>query len=112
MKKLVLTTMIAIIALLAFAHPAGTQTLRFDPKTDYLYVNFDHSVKSATDHFIQSAIVQINGKNAVTQLMKSQDSTAGGALVYKLTGAKKGDKITVTTECNKGGKKVTSIVVP
>jgi len=112
MKKIILLSLLTLISALALAHPAGAQNLRWDAKTNYLYVSYDHSVKNPADHFIQSVVIQVNGKTIITQLLTLQDTNQGGALVFKLPGMKKNDKIVMVSDCNKGGKKTSSIKVP
>jgi len=105
MKQIIMIIVISALAVGLFAHPASNVTLGYDAKTQLLTVNFDHSVKNSADHFISKVVVSVGGKAVITQNLTSQESAAGGNLVYKLPNLKTGSLIEVSTECNKVGKK-------
>ncbi len=111
MKKVIITLAVMLISLGLFAHSASTVKLRFDIKTKLLYVNFEHGVKNVSEHFISNIDVKVNDKLVVTHKVLVQDKLTGGAVVYKIAGLNPGDKIMVTTECNKGGKQSGSTTV-
>lgn len=111
MKKIIIILFVLALSMGLFAHSASTVKLRYDVKTKLLYVNFEHGVKNAQDHFISNVDIKVNDKPLVTQKALEQDKLTGGAFVYKIAGLKAGDKIMVTTECNKGGKQSGSTTV-
>jgi hypothetical protein len=94
-----------------YSHPASNLAVSFDKSTSILKVEFTHKVSDANAHFIDNIQVMINGKSAVIQVLNSQESKESGAVIYKLSDAKSGDKITVTVNCNKGGKKSETITI-
>lgn len=104
---LIMLSMMAVI----FAHPAADIKATFDLAKGSLVVTYDHKVKSANDHFIYDVKVLLNKKEIINQNLSLQDALTGGTVYYKIAEAKVGDKITVITECNKGGKKSTVIEV-
>jgi hypothetical protein len=113
MKHILLIALFLTLALSqAFAHAASSVSASYDAKTSLLTVNFSHKVSNAADHFINSITVQTNGKEAVKQTLTRQESAEGGSLSYKLIGLAKGDKITVTSVCNKTGNKSATITIP
>jgi len=113
MKKHILILICLSLALgLLFAHPAGKVSAAYDAKTQILKIDYDHKVSSAKDHFIYNITVQVNGKKTIEQVIFIQDNENGGSYSYKMLGLKKGDKINVITDCNKGGKKSSAITVP
>jgi len=111
MKPTMIIIIMLFITALAFAHPAGKVSSSYDAKTQLLTVTYEHKVRDAADHFINAIFVQVNGKEAIRQNVSRQESLEGGSFIYKLISLKKGDKITVITECNKGGKKNHSLTI-
>ncbi len=111
-KHLILFVLLIATVISIYAHPAGNVTAEYDAKTQLLTVNFVHKVRDAVDHYIANTTVQVNGKKAIEQILPKQESTDGGSLVYKLADLKKGDKVSVITDCNKGGKKTVTITIP
>ncbi len=113
MKKYILITL-AILFLgmtVLSAHPASLLNVTFDKDKDNLIVSFVHKVKTPQDHFIHHITVQLNKKDIISQNTFSQDTTDGGTIYYKVIDAKVGDKISVTVDCNKSGKKSETILV-
>jgi hypothetical protein len=110
MRNLLLLIILCFAAGL-IAHPASNVTLTFDSETKILDVNFDHKVSDAEKHFIFEIKVYLNKDVIIEQELFSQDGTESGSLVYKINDAKIGDKIKVTTNCNKTGKKSDEITV-
>ena len=111
MNRLIIILIFVLGISLAFAHPAGDVTGKYDAKTQLLEVSYAHQVKDATDHYISSVTVLVNGKNVITHNLSLQESAEGGTLIYKLPALKVGDKISVNTECSKGGKKSTNLSI-
>ncbi|MDZ4122516.1 MAG: hypothetical protein U1C33_08845 [Candidatus Cloacimonadaceae bacterium] len=104
--------LLGILGISLYAHPANKVTASYDAKTALLTVEFEHKVSNATDHFVYNITIQLNGKKTIEQVLTLQESTDGGSFVYKIPGLKKGDKINVVSDCNKGGKKSTTITIP
>jgi len=105
MKNATLTLLLMLVALGLFAHPASDVTLNYDAKTMLLTVTYDHTVKNPADHYIESVVIKVNGKEIITQNLPAQEAASGGALVYKMIGVKSGALIEATVTCNKTGKK-------
>lgn len=112
MKKIALILVLCAIAGILLAHPASKVMLAFDAETSELTVTFNHKVRDAEDHFIYEVTVFLNNKEIIQQKLSSQDTTSEGKLIYRITDAKTGDVIKVTTACNKSGKKSQTITVP
>jgi hypothetical protein len=110
-KQLLIGIVLVLLILGLQAHPAGNVKAEYDAETQLLSVNFAHKVRDAADHFIVNIVVQVNGKKAIEQVLSRQENPDGGSLVYKLVGIKKGDKISVVTDCNKGGKRTANITL-
>ncbi|MDD2230318.1 MAG: hypothetical protein PHY48_13005 [Candidatus Cloacimonetes bacterium] len=105
MKRAIFTVLLMLAALGLFAHPANDVSLTYDAKTMLLTVTYEHTVKNPADHYVESVLIKINGKDVISQSLPMQESTGGGSLVYKLIGVKAGALIEATVTCNKGGKK-------
>lgn len=113
MRKMIFIAMLMMLATIALmAHPAGKVNVSWDAKTQSLGVDFEHKVRDAADHFVYNITIQVNGKKALEQILPLQESGDGGSFVYKMPGLKKGDKVNVVTDCNKGGKKSATITIP
>lgn len=111
MKKIVIILAIMLVSMGLLAHSASTVKLRYDVKHKLLYVNFEHGVKNVAEHYISSIDVKVNNQPVISQKVLVQDKLTGGAAVFKIAGLVTGDKIMVSTECNKGGKQSGSVVV-
>ena len=111
-KTLFVIVFAALIVAGLWAHPANKVTATFNAETSILTVNFEHKVNNTADHFVYSILIQLNGKKAVEQIISVQETAEGGTFVYKMPGLKKGDKINVVTDCNKGGKRSATITIP
>lgn len=111
MKHLLLLALFLLAGFNLLAHPAGNVTLQYDATTKLVSVGFEHGVKSALDHFIDSVTLKLNGKTIVTQNMSIQETLAGGSYTYKVLNLKKGDSLEAITNCNKGGKKSAKITL-
>ncbi len=111
MKHIIIISLMLLALSLGFAHPAGKVSAAYDAKTNILSVDFNHKVNNAADHYIQTVIVSLGGKEVIRQTITQQENAEGGSLVYKPS-SQKGDMISIQTECNKGGKKSTTITIP
>jgi len=108
----VLILVITLLGVLVLnAHPASEVKAVFEKNSSILKVDFTHKVKDEAEHFIFNIEVNLNGKKAVKQELWRQDSKEGGSVIYKIVDAKIGDKIQISTECNKGGKKSETISI-
>lgn len=106
MKIITFATLIVIIGFIPLsAHPASQVTLSYDQETQILRVDFEHKVSNALVHFINKIEVKLNDNIIIEQKIDIQDTKDGGTFIYKVPGLEPGDKISVTTECNKNGKK-------
>jgi len=105
MKKYCFILIALIIVAVLSAHPASKVSISYDAKTSQVSVDFDHSVKSAADHYIQTLTLKINNNTVISQVYSLQEKAAGGTAIYRIPGLKKGDVVEVISDCNKGGKK-------
>ncbi|HOH79494.1 MAG: hypothetical protein KBA79_01480 [Candidatus Cloacimonetes bacterium] len=105
MKKLSLLIITMILVAALSAHPASSVSISYDARNSQITVDFEHSVKSASDHYIQTLTLKINNKTIISQVYSLQEKSAGGLAIYRIPGLRKGDVIEVITDCNKGGKK-------
>jgi hypothetical protein len=113
MKKLTLIAILSILAVMGlYAHPANNVKAQYDAKTAILTVEYGHKVASVSEHYIFNIVVELNGKKMIEQDLAQQESLEGGSLVYKLANLTKGDKVKVTADCSKGGKKSTTLTIP
>jgi len=111
MKKLSLIIMAMIIAATLSAHAASSVSISYEATTQEVTVRFDHSVKSAADHYIQTLTLKLNNKTIISQVYALQEQTVGGTAVYRIPGLKKGDVLEAITDCNKGGKKSSKLTL-
>ena len=111
MKSVIIIVLLLTAAINLAAHPASSVVLNYEAKTQLLTVNFEHNVKNPVDHYIESMVIKIGGKESITQLLNSQESATGGSLVYKLVGVKSGTVIEAISTCSKIGKKTAKLSV-
>lgn len=109
--KLAFLFPILLLSVSLFAHPASNMTLTFDPVEHILTISIDHAVKNPKDHFIKEIVVKLNNKVIITQKFQSQDNTLNASAIYKIIDANIGDYISVTSKCNKFGKKTKKIKI-
>ncbi len=111
MRHIYLIFLALVFVGVAMAHAASEIELSFDKETSTLTVIAKHSVKNASDHYIDEITVELNGKKIITQTFKMQTDDNGQEVIYIIIDAKDGDTIEVSTNCNKFGKKKTKLVV-
>jgi hypothetical protein len=111
-KVLFISLALFVFSLVSLAaHPAGQVSATFNQDENLLIVSFQHQVRDNVDHFIADVAVRKNNKVILTQKLGTQDSKEGGTLVYKINDLKPGDKLVVTTRCNKMGNKSATLEI-
>lgn len=105
MRKITLIIVALAFTIALSAHAASKVNISYNDKTGQVSVDFDHSVKSASDHYIQTLTLKVNNKTVISQVYTLQEKTAGGTAIYRIPGLKAGDVIEAITDCNKGGKR-------
>lgn len=108
---ILIITLVLFTVSFVYAHPASSMNVSFDKNSKTLKVSYVHKVSNESEHYIESIKITNNKKDVVAQYMTKQDNKDGGSVYYKITDAKTGDKITVTSACNKGGKKSETITI-
>ncbi|MDM7925190.1 MAG: hypothetical protein QUS35_04140 [bacterium] len=93
----------------AWPHPASAVKLEYDSASRILKIIAAHETKKPAEHYIQSVVVRLNGKEIVRQVFASQEDVTALTVSYKVFDAKPGDTVEVTTVCNVFGKKKESI---
>lgn len=111
MKNLLIIIALLAISIGAWAHPASDLRASYKSSSQTLDISFDHNVKNPNDHFIQSIEIRRNGIMIISQVAKAQDTATGGGYIYKIPNLIKNDKIEITLICNRGGKKVATMVL-
>ncbi|HQH50555.1 MAG TPA: hypothetical protein PLA08_04030 [Candidatus Cloacimonadota bacterium] len=111
MKYTLLIMILLALGVGLLAHPAGNVRLKYTAADKVLTVNFDHKVKNAQDHYINTILIKLNGLTIISQTSNTQDSLTGGEFLYKIPLLVKGDEIEVITECNKSGRKSSKMVL-
>lgn len=110
MKKLFLFILFSIIiGFAAQAHPASKVIVTY--KDGKLTVQANHKVKDASDHYIKTVVVYVNGEAVQTLDLTGQNSVNSETLVVNLPDLKKGDVVEVKTTCNKFGTKSGKITI-
>lgn len=93
----------------AWPHPASAVKLEYDSASRILKIIAAHETKKPAEHYIQSVVVRLNGKEIVRQVFASQEDVTALTVSYKVFDAKPGDTFEVTTVCNVFGKKKETI---
>jgi len=103
-RALLICSLLLLISVTALAHKAAAQDIQYDKSKNLLTVSFEHKVSNPANHFITKIEIKLNNKDLLEQDSYKQESALGGSFFYKVIDAKPGDKFTLTTTCNKGGK--------
>lgn len=111
MKKTLIFLALLAIACGLFAHPADEIRASYKASSKTLEVSFDHKVKDAKAHYINSIEIRLNGDKIITQSVRSQRDKSGGSFIYKIPNLQKNDKLEIILICNKGGRKSTTMVL-
>jgi len=113
MRKILVFTVAVLLlfTLSAAAHPPGEIEMSFDLENKMLEVTIPHGSQDNTDHFINSVNVYLNDNLHVEQAFIVQTDNEVQYLHYMLPGAKAGDTIRVTADCNKFGSGENEITV-
>lgn len=110
MKKTILFVLAIFVSCsLIKADPAKKVNVTY--QDGKLKVEALHKVRNANNHFIDQAVVKVNGKEVKTIRLDKQTSTTSQLLEIELHSLKKGDKIEVVTRCNEFGKKSGKLVL-
>ena len=92
----------------AFTHPASKVTLLVEGKV--LHVTVNHNVSNPENHYINDILVFLNNKEIVRQIFFMQTGDMQ-KVSYIIPSLKAGDKVTVKTNCSRGGKRSGTITV-
>ncbi|MCB5224155.1 MAG: hypothetical protein WCY21_00850 [Candidatus Cloacimonadaceae bacterium] len=111
MKKILFMIALLALALGLFAHPADDIRASYKASTQTLEISFDHKVKDSNVHFINSIEIHLNGDKIITQHTRAQIDNTGGSFLYKIPNLQKNDKLEIILNCNKGGKKSTTMIL-
>ena len=92
----------------AFSHPASKVTLSAEGKV--LHVTVNHNVSNPENHYINEILVFLNDKEIIKQIFLMQTDNIQ-KVSYTIPSLKPGDKVTVKTNCSRGGKRSGTITV-
>jgi hypothetical protein len=110
-KQIIFVLLLLAMALGLVAHPASNVLVTYSNENHVLSLTISHQVRDAADHFISKVTVKVGNAEILTHKLTMQESLTGGVLLYKLPGLASGSRITVITDCNKGGRKTAQITV-
>lgn len=105
---LFLVILFLIFSSQAFTHPASKVTLLVEGKV--LYVTVNHNVSNPENHYTEEILVFLNDKEIIRQMFFIQTGDIQ-KVSYTIPSLKAGDKITVKTNCSRGGKRSGTITV-
>lgn len=113
MKKVLLIAALLIFTLTfsIHAHPPGEIEMNFTMENKMLEVTISHSSDDNTAHFVDEVEVYLNGNQHIEQDFIVQTNNNNQYLHYMIPGAKSGDLIKLTAECNKFGSREMEITV-
>lgn len=92
----------------AFSHPASKVILSIEGKQVHITVN--HNVGNSENHYINEVLVFLNDKEIIKQIFFMQTNNMQ-KVSYTIPSLKPGDKVTVKTNCSKGGKRSGTIII-
>ena len=105
---LLLVILFLMFSMQAFSHPPSKVTLLIEGIALHVIVN--HDVGSAEDHYIKEILVFLNEKEIIRQIFSMQTGNIQD-VSYTIPSLKAGDKITVRTNCIRGGNRSETIIV-
>jgi len=112
MKKNIIVLFLVIIFLMlsaqAFSHPASKVALLVEGKV--LHITVNHNVGNPENHYINEILVFLNDKEIIRQMFFIQTGDMQ-KVSYMIPSLKAGDKVTVKTNCSRGGKRSGTITV-
>lgn len=112
MRKNIIVLFLVIFLLMfstqAFSHPASKVILSVEGKV--LQVTVNHNVGNSENHYINEILVFLNDKEIIRQIFFMQTDNMQ-KVSYIIPSLKPGDKITVKTNCSRGGKRSGTIIV-
>ena len=108
MIVLFMVVILLTIPMFVYAHPAAKVTLSIEGKV--LNVTINHNVGNSENHYIDEIIVLLNDKEIIKQIFSTQIDNVQ-KVSYTIPSLKIGDKITVKTNCSRGGKRSGTITV-
>ncbi len=100
-----------LFAGLAFGHAPKKIEAEFNLDDHVLTVTVYHQVKDAAKHFVEEISVELNGKDIIEQELFAQETPEEQTVLYRITDAGPGDKITISAECSMAGEKEVTIKV-
>ncbi|WP_111573302.1 hypothetical protein [Halanaerobium saccharolyticum] len=113
MKKVLLLTVVLMLSLSlsVYAHPPGEIEMSFNSENNMLEVTIPHNSDDSSAHFVNDVTVSLNGEQHIDQVFIMQTDEENQYLHYMIPGAKSGDTISLTAECNRFGSSEREITV-
>ena len=112
MRKNIIVLFLVIFFLMfsaqVFSHPASKVTLLVEGKV--LHVTVNHNVSNPENHHTEEILVFLNDKEIIRQMFFIQTGDIQ-KVSYTIPSLKAGDKVTVKTNCSRGGKRSGTIIV-
>jgi len=105
---LFLVILFSIFSSQAFTHPASKVTLLVEGKV--LHITVNHNVSNPENHYTEEILVFLNDKEIIRQMFFIQTGDMQ-KVSYTIPSLKAGDKVTVKTNCSRGGKRSGTITV-
>ena len=105
---LFLVILFLMFSVQASSHPASKVTLLVEGKV--LQVTVNHNVGNSKNHYTEEILVFLNDKEIIKQIFFMQTGDIQ-KVSYTIPSLKAGDKITVKTNCSRGGKRSGAITV-
>lgn len=104
MKTIILSIIVSIISISAFAHAPRDISLRYDRKEQTLRIDVEHNVTNIEKHYIKEMYVTINNKALDTIRLRAQSRNNRERVYLSTPKLKNNDVVTVTAICNKTGE--------
>lgn len=113
MKKVLILAFVLVLSLSLsiYAHPPGEIEMSFNAENNMLEVTIPHNSNDISDHFVGDVAVYLNGEQHIDQVFIMQTDEENQYLHYMIPGAKSGDTISLTAECNKYGSSEKELTV-
>ena len=112
MKKQIIILFLVVLFLTfsmqALSHPASKVILSIEGKV--VHVTVKHNVSNPENHYIDEILLFLNDKEIIKQILFMQTGDMQ-EVYYTIPSLKPGDKVTVKTNCSRGGNRSGTITV-
>lgn len=111
MKSSLVTLVMVMVGLVAYAHPPKSVGLSYDAESGVLSIDAAHSVKDVASHYVDQVEILLNGEQKELLKAEKQGDSDHAIFTYEIGSLQVGDVVEVVAHCNKVGKRSAKLVI-